>query len=802
MKYLIYLLKQWFFSSLSLLATGLIVLGLAMVYFSWDLPDVGRLKHVDYQVPLMIYANDGQLMAEYGEKRRIPVAFNTIPKTLINAVLATEDKRFYEHSGVDVLGLARATIVLVTTGKKLEGASTITMQVARNFFLSRKKTYVRKIKEILLALKIDQTISKQQVLSLYLNKIYFGQRAYGVGAAAFTYYGVSLDQLTLPQMAMLAGLPKAPSANNPLNNPQRALSRRNHVLWRMWQANYIDQATYQQAIRAPITAAYHYRKPSVNAPYAAEMVRQAMIAKYGKHAYTDGLKVYTTIRPALQKMATTSVQQGLIAYARRHGYYGALANLGVPNLDDLSAWMEQLKAYQSIAGLQAVAILQVNAQDNSATGLLQNGQTIQLPWVGINWAKPFLGGGWSPRPKAVTQVLHVGDVVYVQKVGTQWQLSERPKVQGALLSLNPQNGAIFALTGGFSFDQTHYNRVTQALRQPGSSFKPFVYSAALNQGFTLASTMNDAPIVRSQDTGENSLWRPHNDTQVFYGPTRLRVGLTQSRNLVSIRLLQAMGIDYALNYVKRFGFDADTLPHGLSLALGAGSITPMALGQGYAVFANGGFRVQPFVIRQIIERGKLVYQVTPETACYLCQDQQKQLRIADGGRLAARVLTPQNAYLMDNVMQDVIKHGTGKGALVLHRTDLAGKTGTTNNQMDGWFAGFNPQMVTITWVGYDQPQSLYEYGAKSALPIWIQYMRGALPLLSPKKQASWLKEPTGLVSVRIDAKTGQLAQVSDHNAIYELFRQRYAPKVNNTNLPVSSNVDNTTGESENDQTLF
>ena len=780
-------LKHLFFSSLSLVATGLIGLGLILIYFSWHLPNVSRLKHVDYRVPLMVYARDHQLIAEYGEERRIPVSFSKIPKPLIDAVLATEDKRFYEHSGVDILGLIRASIVLVTTGKKLEGASTITMQVARNFFLTRKKTYVRKIKEILLALKIDQTISKQRVLSLYFNKIYFGNHAYGIAAAAFTYYGKTLAQLTLPQMAMLAGLPKAPSANNPLQNPTRAKNRRDHVLWRMWQTKYISKQRYQKAIQVPITASYHYLKPSVHAPYVAEMVRAKMFAQYGSSAYTNGFKVYTTINPILQKAATTSLQQGLIAYSLRHGFYGPVAQLGLPNLDNLNTWQTKLQTYKQAAGLKIAVVLEVDPNTQSAQLLRANGDIITLSWQGVLWAKPFLGGGWSPLPKTMTQVLTAGDVVYIRKYAHQWQLAQWPKEEGALISLNPQNGEILALSGGFNFDKTHYNRVTQAARQLGSSFKPFIYSAALHKGYTLASTINDAPIVKSQLSGENTLWRPHNDTEVFYGPTRLRVGLMQSRNLVSIRLLQAIGVHYALHYIKRFGFDVTKLPHSLSLALGSGSLTPYQLAEGYTIFANGGFKVPAFLIRKITHRGKLIYQATPVIACNACNTEQRAKLLDQNQLLAPRVISAQNAYLMDSAMQSVIRHGTGRGALVLHRHDLGGKTGTTNNQMDAWFAGFNPHIVTVVWVGYDHPKSLYEYGAQAALPIWIDYMKVALASL-PK---TWLPEPPGIVSAKINPHTGLAAAANDQNAIYELFRSQYLPQTaSETNQPTDNNLFN------------
>jgi len=630
-----------------------VVFGILYFYMEYRLPDVSVLKDVHMQVPLRIYSADGKLMAEYGAKRRAPVTINQVPKQLVEAIIATEDARFYSHPGVDLIGIVRAAIAVISSGHKVQGASTITMQVARNFYLSPKKTYSRKIKEILLAIKIDKELSKQKILELYLNKVYFGNRAYGVSAAAHVYYGKSLDQLTLPEMAMIAGLPQAPSRNNPLNDPANALLRRNHVLKRMLDVGYINKTTYENAIKAPVTTHYHEDRVKLQAPYVAEMVREAVVMMYGARAYDSGLNVYTTISSKLQNDATQALQSGLVAYSVRHG-----------------------------------------------------------------------------MPANAT-----------------------PVVQGAMVVLNPENGAILALDGGYDFDLSAFNRVLQAERQPGSSFKPFLYSAALAKGFTLASVINDAPVM-IRDSGENAWWRPENDDDQFYGPTRLRVALAESRNLVSIRLLADIGIPYTLDYLKRFGLDPNEMPHALSLALGSGVLTPMQLATGYAVFANGGHQVTPFFIEKIVgENNKILYQADP--------------------KLGAQVITPQNAYLMTQAMRSVIQNGTGEGAKVLDRRDLAGKTGTTNNQIDAWFSGFNSNVLATVWVGFDNSQtSLHEYGAQAALPIWIQFMKAALA----NQPLATMPQPADIVTARIDPKTGLLASGDDKNAIFEVFEKDDMPK--------------------------
>lgn len=764
-----------FFSQLlwglfSLLITLVIILGVVYTYIELQLPNVQVLNDVHLQVPLRVYTRDGKLIAQYGAKRRVPVTLDQIPKQLIQAVLATEDARYYSHPGVDFIGLIRAVKAVISSGHKVQGASTITMQVARNFFLTRKKTYARKIKEILLALKIDKELSKDKVLELYLNKVYFGSRAYGVAAAARVYYGKTLQQLTLPEMAMIAGLPQAPSRNNPLRNPTAAKKRRNHVLSRMLDVGFITKAQYQQASKAPVTARYHEQRVQVNAPYLAEMVRRVMMDEYGKRAYEIGLKVYTTVPSTLQTSAGQALDAGLLAYTQRHGYRKPDKNLGWPSGANQAAWQKTLATLPSVDQLTPAAVLQTAYQ--SLTVLFADGTQVTVPWSGLSWARPALKGGYvGAKPERASDIVTPGDVVWLRQRNNQWVLSQIPKVQGALVSMNPQNGAVLALCGGFDYSLSNFNRATQALRQPGSNFKPFIYSAALAKGFTLASVINDAPIVM-QDSGENSLWRPRNDTKKFYGPTRLRVGLTKSRNLVSIRLLQAAGVPFALNYVRRFGFDASKLPHSLSLALGSGTVTPLQIATGYAVFANGGYRVTPYFIDKIIgPDDQAQYQASPATACRACITNPDAEDDANPAALAPEVLTPQNAYLMTQAMQDVIQTGTGRAAKVLGRSDLAGKTGTTNNQVDAWFSGFNANVVTTVWVGFDDLTPLNEYGAQAALPIWINTMRAALqgtPLAS-------MPQPPGISTARIDPKSGLLAHAAQSNAVFEDFRANHVP---------------------------
>ncbi len=771
------ILKISIWSVLGITAMGFLTLIVLVVNVERELPDVGVLKDFQLQIPLRVFTANGKLIAEFGAKRRNPVPYDEIPKDIVHAVLATEDQRFFEHSGVDIYGLARAAVQLLLTGTKSQGGSTITMQVARNFFLTSKKTYTRKLKEILLAIKIDHELSKEKILDLYLNKIYLGNHAYGVAAAAQVYYGKPLEELNLAQLAMIAGLPKAPSNLNPLANKEAALKRRNHVLHRMLERNYITYAAYDDAVNQPITAKYHGLPITVKAGYVAEMVRREIINEFGNDAYAQGLNIYTTLDTHLQQAANQALHNGLINYDQRHGFQKPLTNYGTPSDHNLSLWLKQLKTFKTVSGLRPAVVLSV--QKNSIAAMLSTGKIIYIPWQGLSWARKRLSRGYvGHEPRNAKEIVSIGDVIRVEQLkNKQWALSQMPQAQGALIAIDPNNGAVLALTGGFDFKTSKFNRVTQAARQPGSSFKPFVYSAALAKGFTLSSIINDAPIVIN-DPNEEDYWRPQNDTRRFYGPTPLRKALSKSRNLVSIRLLQAIGIPYTLSYLTKFGFDMNTMPNSLSLALGTGTVTPLQLATAYTVFANGGYRITPFLITRITDsRGQLIYQAQPSQACNDCELKQK----------APQAISPQVAYLMTLALQDVINNGTGRYALKLKRKDLAGKTGTTNEQKDAWFAGFNHNLVTVAWVGYDQPQSLHEYASKVALPIWTEFMGIALK----GKPGTKPQQPSGLVTVKIDPKTGLLADPGSSQSAFETFREQYAPTTyaTQTDHPGTNNSD-------------
>ena len=754
-----------------------------IIYFESQLPTVNELKDVHLQIPLRIYASDGKLVAEYGGKRRIPVGLNQIPLTVINATLSTEDQRYFSHSGVDFRGLARAAFVLVLTGRKKQGGSTITMQVARNYFLSRRKTYTRKIKEILLALKIDHIFSKNKVLELYFNKIFYGNHAYGIAAAAQVYYGKQLNQLTLPQAAMLAGLPKAPSAINPIANANKALKRRNHVLWRMHDEKFITDDVYAKAVLAPITAKYHKLKIQLKAPYVTEAVRKEMRAEYGKTVYSQGLNVYTTINSRLQKAANFALFQGVMAYDKRHGYRGPEKSLGNTVPDDLTIWQKALKKIPIANGLGPAVVIAVNDQAKTATVLLQYGDETTIQWPNMRWARrqSFDKTGeelLGVRPRKPSDIVKIGDVIRVNN-DKKWELSQLPQVEAALVVMNPKTGGVLAMAGGFNYSKNKFNHVIQAYRQPGSSFKPFVYSAALAKGFTLASMINDAPVVLRANS-ESGLWRPENDTGKFYGPTSLKQALIKSRNLVSIRLLQLIGLSYATDYVTRFGFRPNQLPHGLSLALGTAEVTPLQMVTGYAVFANSGHQVYAHLINRITDStGKVIYKTSSPYVCNAkCQSKihlnniNQETKALSPRPMAQQVITPQNAYLITHALQDVILYGTGRPALVLQRPDLAGKTGTTNKKKDAWFSGYNRKLVATSWMGFDSPRPLFEYGAQAALPIWIDFMRVALK----GKSLANVPQPPGIVTIRINPKTGQRAIPGSKKAIFEMFREQYIPK--------------------------
>lgn len=781
MKKFLRLLKRIFI--LSFIAAGIVIVGV-LYYIEFQLPNIDDLNKVQLQVPLQILTRDGKLIAEYGEKHRIPVPYEQIPKQLINAVLATEDQRYFQHPGLDIPGLMRAALKLAVTGRKEQGGSTITMQVARNFYLKPHKTFARKVREILLALKIDHRLSKQKILELYLNKIFFGARAYGVEAASQIYFGKSLNQLTLDQYAMIAGLPKAPSALNPLANPEAAKKRRDHVLARMFELNYITEKEYKTALAAPLNARYHELQTEMKAPYVAELVRRQLQQMYGDQVYTDGFKVYTTIDSKMQTLANDTVRTYLLAYDQRHGYRGAEKNLGTPSLKHMEDWEPKLAEIPTINGLEPAAVIDIAPR--SITALRANGSLVTIQWPGLSWARRQINEDYLSRlPKTANEIVKLGDVIRIQTTPEGWRLAQLPEAEAGLVSLNPANGEILALVGGFDYSSSKFNRITNANRQPGSSFKPFIYSAALEKGYTLATIINDAPVV-IENPVDNSLWRPQNDSHRFYGPTRLRDALTQSRNLVSIRLLDLIGISYAIKYSERFGFAKNQLPAGLSLALGTALVTPLQMASAYAVFANSGYKVVPFAINSIRDSSdRLIYQAKPLTACTTCPElvEEKQpepvIQPGTGEQKAPkevihapRVINAQNAFLITSALHDALQHGASVQMRNLQRKDLAGKTGTTQNQVDAWFAGYNNDLVTVTWLGYDQQQrSLHEYGAQAALPMWIDFMQSAL-----KGQPEHpLTQPSGIISIRIDPLTGKRTSTSDPVAKFEYFMFPYVP---------------------------
>ncbi|KTD50644.1 penicillin binding protein 1A [Legionella quinlivanii] len=787
MKKMIYFWRKGLWALLSLFFVGVVGVSFLYLYLESQLPNVDSLKTVHLQVPLRVYTQDGKLIQEYGEKRRIPLTYDEIPKTLVFALLATEDQRFFEHPGVDVMGLGRAMVNMIQTGSKSQGGSTITMQVARNFFLSRKKTFLRKFNEILLAIKIDRELSKEKILELYLNKIYLGNRAYGVGAAAKVYYGKQLKDLNLAELATIAGLPQAPSTQNPIINPAAAKKRRDHVLERLLEEKYITQEQYNEAIQQPITAKYHGPNIEVSAPYVAEMIRQSLYDHYGENAYTKGYKVYTTIDSNLQLAANQAVFSQLMAYDHRHGYRGAVANVGQINDQSPAAARKLLASYPTVNDLQPVVILSL--KDKEATALMRDGNSITIKWDGMAWARPALRKGWMGKaPQNAHQIFKIGDIVYVNQKENSWQLNQVPQAEAALIALNPQNGAIEALVGGFNFEKSKFNRVTQSSRQPGSSFKPFVYAAALNKDYTLATLVNDSPIV-VDDPSQPTLWRPHNDNQTFNGPMRLKEALIRSRNLVSIRVLDDLGFDYTIDFVSRFGFRKQQLPRALSLALGSLSVSPLELTAAYAVFANGGYRVEPYLIDHISdEDGNILLRAKPAVVCDNCAQAK-----SDSDSFAPRVIPADIAFLMNTALKDVVQQGTARAARVLNRQDLAGKTGTTNDQVDAWFAGFTPNLVATAWVGYDTPQSLHEYGATVALPMWIEFMKTALKNVAEQS----LTKPENVVAVRIDPKTGLLANENQSNAIVEYFREQDVPTEEGAPVTAGSSSSSSSEESEN-----
>ena len=758
------------------------------LYLSPKLPSVEILKDVKLQTPMRVYTREGDLIGQFGEKKRNPLPYSQIPPLFVNALLAAEDDGFFNHVGIDVMGLLRAVSELVLTGEKGSGGSTLTMQVARNYFLTLERTFTRKFKEILLSLEIERVLNKEEIFELYFNQMFLGHRAYGFEAAAQVYYGANIRELDLAQLAMLAGLPKAPSRFNPISNPERAQIRRNWILGRMRSLGYIEDADYQRALKAPVTASHHGAKLAFDAPHAAEMARSEMVGRYGLAAYSDGYHVFTTVSSALQQVANRAVGDGLATYDGRHGYRGPEQSIvALADEDMTEAWLEALGRARIIGDLVPAIVTAV--EPDHIQVLLKGGDRNIVMWEnGLTQARPYINENrLGPRPATPADLFQPGDMIrLLYASGGELHLSQVPAVQAALVSLEPDDGAIISVVGGLGFAKSKFNRVTQAMRQPGSNFKPFIYSAALEHGFTAASIINDAPVV-FEDAALEDTWRPENDGGKFYGPTRLRWALTKSRNLVSIRLLQALGIRNAIDYAGRFGFDASELAADLSLALGTHAITPLEVVTAYASLANGGYRVFPYLINRVENFNREeIYRAAPPTVCRSCEgqmadDPEEELSMEEilrQSRLrslpaAERIMDERVAYIINSILLDVITRGTGRRARVLKRSDLAGKTGTTNGPTDAWFSGYNADVVTTTWVGFDQNLQLgkREFGGTAALPIWIDYMRAALAD-SPERERPI---PEGIINVRIDPKTGLLPRPGQADAIFEYFRVENVP---------------------------
>jgi penicillin-binding protein 1A len=773
------------FASMSLVALALAAIG-AYYYVAPSLPDVESLREIRLQVPMRVYSRDGFLMAEFGEQRRIPLHIDEVPAQLQRAFLAAEDERFFEHPGVDWQGLTRAAIAVAATGEPAQGGGTITMQVARNFFLGREKTISRKVREIFLALRIEHLLSKREILDLYLNKIFLGQRAYGVGAAAEVYFGKTVSELDLAEIALIAGLPRAPSLDNPVTSPQRARQRRAYVLRRLHETGVIDREEMEAANAEPVISRVHGAQVRVRAPWVAEMARLAMLDRFGPDAYTAGYTVVTTIDSRLQPLAQEAVREALERYDRRHGYRGPVAALEtVP--DSAEAAAAVLDGYPEPARLRSAIVLAVD--DEGADVFVRGAGSARLEFDSMRWARPFIDDDRrGPAPAGPRDVVTAGHVVLVALRDGSWSLAQTPAVQGALVALDPRDGAIVALSGGFDFELSKFNRAAQARRQPGSAFKPFVYSAALERGLTASSVLIDAPVVFDDPRLEET-WRPRNYSGRFYGPMRLREALVQSRNLVSVRVLQHIGIPFTVEHARRFGFPGAALPRDLTLALGSGGVTPVELTAGYAAFANGGFRIEPYFIDRIYgpDNG-LLQQAEPPWACPECEydDTRRQpvmiqaLDAPAGAEPAfiafeqpPRAIDAGNAYIVSSMLEDVIRRGTGVRARELGRNDIAGKTGTTNEGRDNWFAGYNGDLVATAWMGFDHERVLGrgETGASTALPMWMSFMGPALKGMRASRQA----EPPGLVTVRISAETGQLARTGEPGAIFETFRVGEVP---------------------------
>jgi len=746
--------RWWFLPALSVFALPIVLLLLvvfAAVLTYPTLPSLESLTVYRPKVPLRVFSAEGMLIGEFGEERRELINIGDVPDLMKKAILAAEDDRFYEHGGVDYVGALRAAISNIASGSKRQGSSTITMQVARNFFLTSEKSWVRKFNEVLLAFKIEHNLSKDEILQLYINQIYLGQRAYGFAAAAQAYYGKPLSQLSIAETAMLAGLPKAPSSYNPVVNPKRAKLRQMYVLRRMHELGFITQNQFEVAQLEPLVTKRANQEFTVKADYLAEMVRQVMYDRYQEDAYTQGYNVYTTIRQQDQAAAYAAVRNGVLEYDSRHGYRGPEGFIDL-RADKSEEFLEDaLQDVTDSDDLIPAVVLSVNSKEIKAYG--KGGLEIDITSDGLRFVQRAIGDKLS-----LNQRIRVGSLIRAQKNEKgSWQVTQVPQVESAFVSANPRNGEIYSLIGGFDFNHNQFNHVTQAWRQPGSGFKPFIYSAALEKGFTPASIINDAPLVFDATQTGDQPWQPKNFEDKFEGPMRMRQGLMKSKNLVSIRILQAITPEYAQDYITKFGFDKDKHPPYLTMALGAGSVTPMQLLAGYSVFANGGYRIMPYFIQRIEDsQGKVLSQSASLVA----------------GEGAEQVIDVRNAFTMVNMMQDVVRHGTAIRAMTLGRQDLAGKTGTTSDSMDAWFCGFQPTVVGIAWIGFDTPRSLgdKETGGGAALPIWMDYMA---KILKDVPEAVYTM-PENMVTARINENG---LRDPDGNRIEYFYQENIPPAV-------------------------
>ena len=828
---------------LGLVAVGAYALLASYIYLAPSLPTVDAMRSGSVPVPLRIFTRSGELIAQIGEKRRVPVAYDDVPVLVREAFVAAEDQRFFTHHGFDYSGVLRAAVVDLTSGDFTQGASTITMQAARNMFLSFDKTIRRKLQEIFLTYRMEHEFSKEQILITYLNVIFLGQRSYGVAAAAETYFGKPLDQLSVAEAATLAGIPQAPSRFNPITNPKAAQVRRHYVLTQMQKLNYIDASTAQRAAQEPLEARDHGIQYDVEAPYVAEMARAEIVSRYGDDAVNQGYRVYTTIDGRLQTAANRAVRIGLIEYDRRHGYRGPLKQLTLDEHSAPSKLDAALSDVPEIGDLHPALV--VSVAQTAARVYIRSMGFAQIEWDGLSWAhKRISDTRMGASPKHADDVVQRGDVVYVVTNGRgEAALAQLPEAQGALVALDPNDGAVAALVGGFDYFDNKFNRVTQARRQPGSGFKPFLYSAALENGFTPATVIMDAPIVYD-DSGQEKIWRPENNEKSFSGPTRLREALVHSRNLVTVRVVRQLGIETAIDYASKFGFKPDDMPKDMTIALGSLPATPLQMVTAYAVFANGGYRVDSNFIDRIDDAaGRVVYQSTPRVVCESCDaaltgadtagaaaDSSSAAGAAAGpgvagatagarstaepggdtehappnplpsliaaNRVAERVISPQNVWILDDMMADVITRGTGvRAGTALRRKDISGKTGTTNEARDTWFNGFNRNIVATVWVGFDleRPLGEGEEGSRTAVPIWVNFMREALRGQPDRPRPM----PSGLVSLRISPKTGALAGANDADAINEIFMEDHLPLAANTgNAPPGTGTQNVPGSGE------